>query len=198
MTINVSELEHKKSELNGLPLEHLIPVTSRDSISKEYLGTPIENLLGYHNLEYPFKKYKHAELLIGMCMDYRKHLHIPDNFAYILRTGGGNLRYSEFKLSYAIAIGGVKAIALIGHDNCGMVNLMSKKDKFVKGLVENAGWEQSRAEEHFIHFVPMFEISNEVDFVISEAKRLRLKYPKILVAPMFYGMTDKQLYLLKE
>ncbi|WP_027365137.1 carbonic anhydrase [Desulfotruncus alcoholivorax] len=179
-------------------MEYLIPVTSRDSIPGEYLGTPIESLLGYHNLGYPLKTYKHAELLIGMCMDYRKHLHIPDNFAYVLRTGGGNLRYSEFKLSYAIAIGGVKAIVLIGHDNCGMVNLMSKKEKFIKGLVENAGWEQSRAEEHFMHFVPMFEIGNEVDFVISEAKRLRLKYPKILVAPMFYGMADKQLYLLKE
>ncbi|SFH18201.1 carbonic anhydrase [Desulfotomaculum arcticum] len=190
-----SELRHNKNEL---PLEHLIPVTSRDSILEEYRGTPIESLLGYHNLEYSFDKYKHAELLIGMCMDYRKHLNIPDNFAYILRTGGGNLRYSEFKLSYAIAIGGVKAIALIGHDNCGMVNLMSKKEKFVQGLVENAGWDLERAEEHFTHFVPMFEIGNEVDFVISEAKRLRLRYPKILVVPMFYGMADKQLYLLKE
>ena len=34
-----------------------------------------------------------------MCMDNRKQLRLPDNFAYILRTGGGNIRYSEFKIS---------------------------------------------------------------------------------------------------
>jgi carbonic anhydrase len=179
-------------------MNNLVPVSSMEDIFQEYRGTPIEKLLKYHNLQYPFDTYGHAELLIGMCMDYRKHLRIPDNFAYVLRTGGGNLRYSEFKLSYAIAIGGVSAIALIGHDNCGMVNLMSKKDRFVQGLVERAGWPRELAEEHFMHFVPMFEIGNEIDFVLSEAKRLRNRYPKILVAPLFYNMQDKLLYLLEE
>ena len=32
----------------------------------------------------------------------------------------------------------------------------------------------------------MFEIGNEVDFVLSEAKRLRSEYPAIVVAPMIY------------
>ena len=35
-----------------------------------------------------------------------------------------------------------------------------------------------------MHFAPMFEIGNEVDFVMSEVKRLRLRYPGVLVAPM--------------
>ncbi len=65
-------------------------------------------------------------------MDNRKQLNIPNNFAYILRTGGGNLRYSEFKISYAIAVGGVKALALIGHNRCGMVNLMNKRKDLSK------------------------------------------------------------------
>lgn len=179
-------------------MEYLIPVSSVEDISPQYRSSPIEKLLKYHNLNYPLEPYAHAELLIGMCMDNRKHLRMPDNFAYVLRTGGGNLRYSEFKLSYAIAVGGVTAIALIGHDKCGMVNLMAKKEKFVQGLVDNAGWEKNGAEEHFMHFVPMFEIGNEIDFVLSEAKRFRTRYPKILVAPMFYGIEDKLLYLLNE
>ncbi len=178
--------------------QYLVPVNTEGDILPEYRGTPIERLLKYHNLGYPHDTYKHAELLIGMCMDYRKYLHIPSNFAYILRTGGGNLRYSEFKVSYAIAIGGISAIALVGHDNCGMVNLMSKKERFIKGMVENAGWDEQMAEEHFMHFVPMFEIVNEFDFVLSEAKRLRDKYPKIIIAPMFYKMSDKKLFLIKE
>ncbi len=137
-------------------------------------------------------------MLIGMCMDNRKHLHIPDNFAFIIRTGGANLRYSEFKVSYAIAVGNVQHIVLIGHNNCGMVNLISRKDEFINGLVDKAGLDREWAEEHFLHFAPMFEIGNEIDFVTSEAKRLRLRYPKVTVAPMIYKVEDNLLYLVNE
>lgn len=133
-----------------------------------------------------------------MCMDNRKHLHIPENFAYIIRTGGGNLRHSEFKVSYAVAVGNIKAIVLIGHDNCGMVNLFSKKEKFINGLVEAAGWNREWAEEHFTQFAPLFEIGNEIDFVLSEAKRLRQRYPKIPVTPLFYKLENNLLYLINE
>lgn len=131
-------------------------------------------------------------------MDNRKHLNIPDNFAFIIRAGGGNLRYSEFKVSYAIAVGGVRCIALIGHNECGMVNLVSRKDQFIKGLSEGAGWEKGKAEEHFHQFAPMFEIGNEIDFVLSERKRLRLSYPKIIVAPFLYRIEDNLLYWIEE
>lgn len=176
----------------------LVAVESTDNILPSYRDTPIEDLLAYHNLERPFDSYTQAQLLVGMCMDHRKHLHIPDNFAYIIRAGGANLRYSEFKVSYAIAIGGIRAIALIGHNQCGMVNLIARREQFIDGLVKSAGWERQWAEEHFMHFAPMFEIGNEIDFILSEAKRLRLRYPKILVAPMLYRVEDNRLYLIKE
>jgi len=179
-------------------MNRLIPVANREDIFPELLDTPIGLLLEYHNLNRDYETYSQAQLLVGMCMDNRKHLHIPDNFSYIIRAGGANLRYSEFKVSYAIAVGGVKHIALIGHTNCGMVNLMARRDIFIKGLVENAGWEKDWAEEHFLHFSPMFEIGNEVDFVSSEAKRLRLRYPKIQVAPLMYKVEDNLLYQVKE
>lgn len=179
-------------------IERVMPVETEADIPEGLRGSPIGRLLEYHNLERPFDTYTQAELLIGMCMDNRKHLRIPDNFAYILRAGGANLRPSEFKVSYAIAVGGVRAIALIGHTQCGMVNLMARKQAFVQGLVEGAGWEQSAAEDHFLHFSPIFEIGSEVDFVISEAKRLRLRYPLIAVAPMLYRVEDNRLYLLRE
>ena len=56
-----------------------------------------------------------------------------------------------------------------------MVNLVSRKEQFINGLVDKAGWEKERAEEHFMHFAPMFEIGNEIDFVTSETKRLAIK-----------------------
>lgn len=179
-------------------MDRLVPVLSEEDIFSELRHTPIGLLLEYHNLDQKYETYTQAQLLIGMCMDNRKHLHIPDNFAYIIRAGGANLRYSEFKVSYAIAVGGVKSIALIGHNQCGMVNLVARREIFIKGLVENAGWEQELAEQHFMNYAPMFEIGNEIDFVLSEAKRLRTRYPKIQVAPLLYKVEDNLLYQIKE
>jgi len=179
-------------------VNRLFSITTPEHIPQEYRDTPIGLLLEYHNLGRQHDQYSSAQLLIGMCMDNRKHLHIPDNFAYIIRTGGANLRYSEFKVSYAIAVGGARAIALIGHTQCGMVNLVARREQFVRGLVERAGWLPEAAEEHFHHFAPMFEIGNEVDFILSETKRLRLRYPKIPVAPMIYKVEDNRLYLTSE
>jgi carbonic anhydrase len=131
-------------------------------------------------------------------MDNRKYLRIPDNFAYIIRTGGANLRYSEFKVSYAIAVGGVKHIALIGHNHCGMVKLVSRKEEFILGMVNNAGWTKEQAAEYFESSAPKFEIIDAIDFIRSEVRWLRQKYPKVTVAPMFYLVEDNMLYLISE
>lgn len=179
-------------------MNKLIPVNKVDDIDPEYRNSPIGLLLEYHNLNRSYENYDKARLLVGMCMDNRKHLHIPENFAFIIRSGGANLRYSEFKVSYAIAVGGVNHIALIGHNNCGMVNLISREPEFINGLVKTAGWDRERAEEHFMHFAPMFEIGNEIDFILSETKRLRLRYPMVKIAPLYYIVEDNRLYFIDE
>jgi carbonic anhydrase len=53
----------------------------------------------YQNFSEEFKAYNMAQMLVGMCMDNRKQLRILENFAYIIRNVGANLRYSEFKVS---------------------------------------------------------------------------------------------------
>ncbi|PIQ81780.1 MAG: carbonic anhydrase [Candidatus Omnitrophica bacterium CG11_big_fil_rev_8_21_14_0_20_64_10] len=179
-------------------MHRLIPIEKEADIPARLRGTPIGELLAYHNLGKPQEEMQAARLLIGMCMDNRKKLNIPENFAYILRAGGANLRASEFKVSYAIAVGEVQAIALIGHTQCGMVNLVSRKERFVEGLVKRAGWDPKAAEEHFFHYAPMFEIGSEVDFVLSETKRLARRYPKILAAPLIYKVEDNRLYAIME
>ena len=176
----------------------LIKITNDKQIPSNYTKTPISELISYQNLDAEFKAYNSAELLIGMCMDNRKQLRMPENFAYIIRTGGANLRYSEFKVSYAIAIGGVKYIALIAHDNCGMVNLISKKADFIDGLCRNANWDRKRAEEHFMNYAPMFEIDNEVEFVVNESKRLSEKYLGVQVVPLLYTIEDNMLSMILE
>jgi len=175
----------------------LIPVIKKKDIPKEYRNNPIGLLLEYHNLDRRFDEYSQARLLIGMCMDNRKHLHMPDNFAFIIRSGGANLRYSEFKVSFAIAVGQVRHIALIGHNHCGMVNLISRKEEFINGLVDRAGWSKGAAEEHFMNLAPMHEIGNEIDFIVSETDRLHKRYPKIKIAPLYYRVEDNRLYCIR-
>jgi len=179
-------------------MNRLTKVSSESDISPEYIDNPVGDLLMYHNLKKEFKVYDKATILIGMCMDNRKYLQIPENFAYILRTGGGNLRYSEFKVSFAISVGRIKHIALIAHNYCGMVNLFSRKNDFIEGLEEIAGWDREKAEEHFNHYAPLFEIGNEIDFLLSEVGRLRARYPGVNVTPLYYNLDDNLLYLIKE
>ncbi|MFC2114736.1 carbonic anhydrase [Bacteroidota bacterium] len=177
---------------------NLIPINTIDDILPAYRNTPIGLLLEYHNLNRDFENYDNAQLLVGMCMDNRKHLHMPDNFAFIIRSGGANLRYSEFKVSYAISVGEVRHIALIAHNQCGMVNLAARKDSVINGLVDIAGWEKEQAEEHFNSFAPLFEIGNETEFILSETIRLRQRYPKIQIAPLMYLVEDNKLYHVNE
>lgn len=179
-------------------MDRLVKIETVNDIPDTYRDQPIGNLLEYHNLNKPFTVYTSAQLLIGMCMDNRKHLNIPDNFAFIIRAGGANLRYSEFKVSFAISVGGAKQIALIGHNHCGMVNLESKREAFINGLMERAGWTKEQAENQFNESVPKFEIGNEIDFILSETIRLRKVYPKIPIAPMMYLVEDNRLYMIRE
>ena len=178
-------------------MNRLISIAKKEDILPKYQDTPISLLLEYHNLNKPLDNYLNAQLLIGMCIDNRKSLTIPDNFAFIIRTGGANLRYSEFKVSYSIAVGGVKHIALIAHTNCGMVNLITRKNEFIEGLV-NVGWEQELAIDHFNNYAPLFEIGNEIDFLLAELNRLRHRYPKVCIAPLLYKVEDNRLYLIDE
>jgi len=176
----------------------LLPVRDRDHILPRYRNTPIADLLAYHNLASPHRSYDQAALLVGMCMDYRQRLRIPDRFAYIMRVGGARILRLEFQLSFAIAIGGVQAIALVGHDQCGMVNLGARRHAFVRGLITNAGWTRRKAETHFDSLAEQFEIGDAMVSVIRDAARLRQKYPAVAVAPLMYRLSDGLLYQVDE
>lgn len=175
----------------------LIEVNSTQDIFPEYKNTPIGLLLEYHNLNKTFRQYSQAQMLIGMCMDNRKNLWIPENFAFVIRSGGANLFYHEFQVSYAIGVGNIKHIALIGHNNCGMVKLEDRKNEFISGLMKNAGWNEDTATMHFENLSPFFEIGNAIDFLVAEANRLRKRYPKVTVAPLFFDVDAARISQIK-
>ena len=180
----------------ALPLRmaQLIPVNYEKDILPEYQGTPVGLLLEYHNLGRAVGSVASPQLLIGMCMDSRKSLRIPNDFAFILRTAGANMRDNEFRISYAIAVGGVRTIVLIAHTDCGMARLSQRREQFIRGLMDAAGWDEARAIRHFEEAAPKFGIRDEVEFVIGEADRLRGIYPRIAIAPLLYRVEDDLLY----
>jgi hypothetical protein len=100
-------------------MAQIVPVNDRDDILPEYRDTPVGRLLEYHNLGRVDGAVAAPQLLIGMCMDSRKSLRIPNDFAFVLRTAGANMRDNEFRISYAIAVGGIRTIVLIAHTDCG-------------------------------------------------------------------------------
>ncbi len=179
-------------------MTEIIPVNYRDDILPEYRATPVGLLLEYHNLQRAIGSALSPQLLIGMCMDSRKSLRIPNDFAFVLRTAGANMRDNEFRISYAIAVGGIRTIVLIAHTDCGMARLEQRREQFIHGLVDAAGWDEAQAVRHFEESVPKFGIRDEVDFVMREAARLRGIYPRITIVPLLYRVEDDLLYQLRD
>lgn len=169
-----------------------------DDVLPAYRNTLVADLPAYHNLRWPHRSQDRAELLIGMCMDNRVALRVHDKFAYILRAGGANLQRIEFKVSYAVAIVGVRAICLIGHDLCGMVDLRGRRDLFGNGLVENGGWEHQEAEAHFEKSSAVFEIHDPAEFALSEARRLRERHSRVTAALLLYQIREGLLCQIAE
>lgn len=177
----------------------LIPVQKPDQILPKYRNTPIERLFLYHNLREKLPPTSvHAELLIGMCMDNRKDLIIPNEFAYIIRGAGANMHGNEFEISYAIAVGGVSTIALLAHTDCGMSHVSEKRNSFIRGLVERAGCDMDNAARQFDKYADIYQIGDSIKFILAETSRLQGLYPKILIAPLLYKVEDDQLEQIVE
>lgn len=133
-------------------------------------------------------------MLIGMCMDHRYQLRIPGRFAYIMRTGGANLEYLDFWISYAIGVGCLSHLTLIGHTECGMVRVKERREAFIEGLVKCAGWNQSEAAAHFDAGAKIYDIGDSIDYVVAETRRLSKRYPWVKVTPLIYKVEDNRLY----
>jgi carbonic anhydrase len=161
-------------------------VRTEANILPAYRGTPIGDLLRYQNLGAAPRQYPRPEVLIATCLEQQAALRIPEGFAISLHTAAASLKRDPFKVSWAIGVGGVSAIAVVGHDDCRLVELRSQREQFVVQMIEAAGWERPAAEQHFDHWSDLFEVDDPGAFVAAEAARLKNRYPKILVAPLLY------------
>lgn len=174
----------------------LIPVHSDADILPAYRGTPVEVLLRLQNLADPAAtagSRAGPQILISTCFESGTTLHLPEGFAIVARTGAASLKRDPFMVSWAIGVAGVSAIAIIGHDNCGLTGLADKRDEFIERMTGTAGWERPAAEQHFDHWNDLFGIQSPEEFIAAEAARLRARYPKIVVAPLLHRQADGKL-----
>jgi carbonic anhydrase len=171
----------------------LKPVRNESDILPAWRGTPIAELLALHNLGTGAGQYAHPRILIAACPEQQAALRIPDGFALSVRTAAANLKRDPFKVSWAIGIGQVSAIAIVGHTGCGLVRLREQREEFVERMISAAGWARSAAEQHFDHWGDLYAVEDPAVFAASEAARLRIRYPKIPVAALLYDAADQTL-----
>lgn len=176
----------------------MIGVKDELDIPEIYRNTPISRMILCHNLKLHPETYDKADALVLMCMDNRQSLNLPKKCAFFVRNSGGTQNGVSFSISFAIAVAGIRHIVVIGHSDCMMVDLESKKAEFVKGLSENAGWDRAIAESYFLDSCALFKKKDKVGSVVLEAELIRSQYPDTVVAPLFYSLDDDLLYLIEE
>jgi carbonic anhydrase len=176
-----------------------IAINHAQDLPSNLQNTPIQDLFEFHNnSKESAQDYTAAKMAIVMCMDNRKKLNIPNNFAYIVRSPGARIKGNEFGLSFAIGAAKVQHIAMIAHTDCGMVNLPKKKEATLEGFQELLGWSKENSEQYFETNAKEFFIEDGSEFVVKEAKRLASEFPNTTVVPMLYKVEDHKLYLLEE
>jgi len=87
---------------------------------------------------------------------------------------------------------------LLAHTDCGMSHVSEKRDSFIRGLVERAGYDLDSAARQFDKYADLYQIGDPIKFILAETARLQSLYPKILIAPLLYKVEDDQLEQIVE
>jgi carbonic anhydrase len=174
--------------------DKLIDIVRPDDVPPLWKGTPIEQLILSQNFHLPIAATDgKPQLLIATCMEFRYALPIPRMYAYVMRRAGGRIIGSEFSVAYTLAKG-VKYLALIGHNDCGMTKVWDAAPQMAKALVEY-GWEQSLAEDFIERHADRYVVDDELDALKQEYYRLRGIFKGLTVAPLFVSLGDNKIHV---
>jgi carbonic anhydrase len=186
------------TELAAIADSRLLPISSVDDIPAQLKGTPVEALLIAQNFYQVMDEAdSSANLIIGMCMDYRKQLHLPKNCAYIIRSPGANMKDHEFAIALALSTG-IRYMALLVHNNCIMSDPFKRRNDFVKVMVRDHRWRHEHAEVMFDDSVQFSYIGEPIVFALEEAHRLRTLFPKLVVVPLLYDVDSDKVFLVRD
>jgi len=182
----------------GSDLSRLQKVTSESDLPAYLKDTPIASLIKSQNMGQIDNALPDApQMVIGMCIDYRKSLHLPQNCAYVIRRTGANMAGSEFSVALALSTG-IEYMALIAHNHCVMSNPRERRDAFVNMLRDRHGWTHEQALSFFDQHAASREIDDAIDFSIKESRRLGALFRGLKVVPLLFMLEDNCLYLVKE
>ncbi len=196
----------KKGELNavseeepsGIDYNRLIKVNSMADIPSRFQNTPIADLLRSQNMyDIGYEVSPAPSLIIGMCIDHRKQLHLPKNGAYIIRAPGANMKDHEFSIALALS-SGITYMALLVHNKCLMSDLSKRKSLVKRILVQEHGWEINNTEKAFDDFAKAKQIGDPVSFGLAESARLQNIFKGLTVVPMLYDIYSDRLFIIKE
>jgi carbonic anhydrase len=171
----------------------LKPIKTASDIPKRWLNTPIEQLIKAHNFDVPIEPATEPQLMVVTCIEFRFQPKVPHFFAYELRQASGRLMGSEFTLAYVLTKG-VKHLALIGHNDCGMTKVKQAATALERALV-GQGWPAERAHEYVTISGPRYAIRDELDALEKEFHRLRRLFKNLEIAPLFAALANSNLYL---
>jgi len=171
----------------------LLPVETSQDIPEEWQNTPIAALIMAQNFGWPIQGSGKAELLISTCIEFRYALPVPRMYAYVIRRASGRVIGSEFSVGYTLAQG-VKFLALIGHNDCGMSKVHERAPSVVQAFVDQ-GWTESAAHEYVSKQANRHAITDELDALREEYIRVRRLFKKLVIAPLFVCLHDSKLYV---
>jgi carbonic anhydrase len=170
-------------------------VDTPQDIPARWRGTPIEDLIGAHNFGKEIVSTGDPKLFIVTCIEFRFRPEVPNSFAYVCRNAGGRLVGGEFAVSYILAKG-VRHIALIGHNDCGMTKVDAFRPQLIDALV-GQGWDRPRATEYVEENGAKFKMDDEIDALYQEYLRIQELFPKIEIAPLFVSIASTRLHIPK-
>ena len=174
----------------------LAPARNESEILPAWRGTPVADLLRFQNFPgtgAATPGTPHPAILVATCLEQSTALRLPAGFAVQLHTAAASLKRDPFKVSWAIGVARVSAIAIVGHDDCRLTELRNHREEFVVRMIESAGWERPAAEQHFDHWSDLLAVEDPAAFAASEEARLRERYPRVVVAPLLYQSASGQL-----
>jgi len=173
-------------------------IASLADIPEELRQTPMEALLkaqNFYELSDEFEQ--SANLIIGMCMDYRKQLHLPKNCAYVIRSPGANMKDHEFSVALALS-SGIRYMALLVHNKCIMSNPNKVRSEFLRVLIQDHHWNEDQAEQVFDLCVSYGQIGEPISFALDESKRLRGLFANLTVVPLLYDVDSDRIFLVRQ
>ncbi len=174
----------------------LSQIVNKEDVPPRWKGSPIEALINAHNFDEAIESASEPKLLIVSCIEYRFRPEVPSMYAYVIRTAGGRLTLdtgSEFALSYILAKG-VRHIALIGHNDCGMTKVEQFKPKLTEALIQQ-GWETEKANSFIEEHSPRFQMGDEIDALKREFQNLKDQFKKVEIAPLFVSLASARLHI---